>query len=110
MTAQNCRSAACSKFATGFAVACSGLEYLQWHQEMLQHWPPEFCRVYSLAMLVTASQWLQCLQLASASPITTMLQLCQTMSNTVQLTQLASDVHQRGVQMLQAGEVIVLSF
>ena len=36
-----------------------------------------------------------------------MQQLCQALGNTVQLGQLASEVHQRGLQMPKAGEVMM---
>lgn len=72
---------------------------------MLQHWPAGLCSAYALAILVTAAQWLQRLQLASVSLETTMQQLCQSTGNTAQLMDLASDVHQINAQMQQNEEV-----
>lgn len=85
--------------------AYSGLKELWWHQGMLQHWPAGLCSAYALAILVTAAQWLQSLQLASVSLETTMQQLCQSIGNAAQLMDLASTVHQSNAQMQQNEEV-----
>lgn len=85
--------------------AYSGLEELRWHQGMLQRWPPRLYSAYALAILTTATQWLQSLQLASVSPNTTMQLLCQTTGSAAQLMDLADSVHQLSVQMQQTEQV-----
>lgn len=87
------------------AVACSGLEELWWHQGMLQRWPAALCSAYALATLLTATEMLQSLRLVSASPNTTMQQLCQFLGNAAHLMDLASSAHPTSAQMLQVEEV-----